>query len=1067
MAQVTKNAFKGYSFQSYVYLLFACLMDTNKEIQSINAEIDKNSNEINHNFDDINIESLDKSYFIQIKNYKNLQFSDIIVNESEIALGGSISQLKKGCSNVVVLYDCDITSNATLFSLPAYKKKEVYIISLTTEFVSEFIDNLYKDDKRIVDMCHFTGKRIYDEQFFLKSNELPVYKVFNQKLKEDTLQLREQFESMTKKTLFVIGKPGVGKSHFVNEICNARDKQLIYRFWIDSQDIEKNARLQYSNFLKDLCYRVFNKAGKYSEELLIAEIKKQELTIIIDGLDHVENYNCREIEQYFNFIEKLEDIRTVVLSRPLKHRVDYEIYNLSNWNYNQTIKYLGMCHDIKDISICRNIYHSCDGYPIITYFMANHFKIYGELVTTEKINEVNEYYDLLTVEANTLSALAIFLVSNTFITMEEILMLSSNEILSNIIFEFVNSYPYLFEIVLNRYSLIHDSFNRYLMTNKRINKQVIEPFTVAIMNSIANNELRFLNRINDLLISDSFRIEILKKYSDFNSFNNLLDEYWDIEAIKEFYFQLDYFLKTQEVVLDHYQYYSLILIQECCVRIDLFLNLELFFQQIQYLMENRKEDLPQIYSNGVAFNIIKVIMKVSVGGQFEKNDKISCRYVNSHCDKYFEIYKEERKLLSLIDGSELQYEKMFVEILASNNLFGDEDDIVVAYIIAYLYLHKVDYLGLWELFNAFLLSMHTEGLLLKVNDSIRELGIDYEVKTNVLKRARYMLHQVGKLSSSNPYLNITLEEAFHRDEAIDLNDSANYISNVIRLASWNNKLINVCRANRCYIAMAYEKDRSLITLPIALYIFELKNVISENESMKILSMVDSATSGLHFLKAEYANLKGPSQMDSLVSNGIFKEPYNVNLFSLDAELINRLPSKFVAKEVHQLMSCHSYSKIIEERDIINGLTSKHEVLIKGVLDKYGFKVLDLSTYSESIKRKPEEKGYIEIDDIDYLIECGMDYLTIAKYPNGYYDCFSILEVYRHFSKDELIKNSLSIIHESMKCENRVTGRRLSYSMYLGNIPSFFNEISIKIDWKTMLDIMMEFLHKSFFYEETI
>ena len=34
---------------------------------------------------------------------------------------------------------------------------------------------------------------------------------------------------------FIVGKPGVGKSHFVNELKDAYPDAIVYRFWIGSQ----------------------------------------------------------------------------------------------------------------------------------------------------------------------------------------------------------------------------------------------------------------------------------------------------------------------------------------------------------------------------------------------------------------------------------------------------------------------------------------------------------------------------------------------------------------------------------------------------------------------------------------------------------------------------------------------------------------------------------------------------------------------------------------------------------------------------------------------------------------
>lgn len=46
--------------------------------------------------------------------------------------------------------------------------------------------------------------------------------------------------------------------------------------------------------------------------------------IIIDGLDHVENYNPQQLQDFVEFINKLVDVRVVVLSRPLKCNIEWK-----------------------------------------------------------------------------------------------------------------------------------------------------------------------------------------------------------------------------------------------------------------------------------------------------------------------------------------------------------------------------------------------------------------------------------------------------------------------------------------------------------------------------------------------------------------------------------------------------------------------------------------------------------------------------------------------------------------------------------------------------------------------
>lgn len=64
-----------------------------------------------------------------------------------------------------------------------------------------------------------------------------------------------------------------------------------YRFWIGSQDPHKNRRLRFETFMSELGIKVYRSAKKVYIEELVAAIQKQDRLVVIDGLDHVENYN--------------------------------------------------------------------------------------------------------------------------------------------------------------------------------------------------------------------------------------------------------------------------------------------------------------------------------------------------------------------------------------------------------------------------------------------------------------------------------------------------------------------------------------------------------------------------------------------------------------------------------------------------------------------------------------------------------------------------------------------------------------------------------------------------------
>ena len=100
---------------------------------------------------------------------------------------------------------------------------------------------------------------------------------------------------------------------------------------------------------------------------MVGAIHNDDRVIIIDGLDHVENYNPNQMDDYINFIHKLENSKTVVLSRPLRRNVPWTKITLSDWGFDETRIYLEMAYDIYDYRIQSQIFRVSGGYPIIVY----------------------------------------------------------------------------------------------------------------------------------------------------------------------------------------------------------------------------------------------------------------------------------------------------------------------------------------------------------------------------------------------------------------------------------------------------------------------------------------------------------------------------------------------------------------------------------------------------------------------------------------------------------------------------------------------------------------------------
>lgn len=75
----TRNAFKGYGYQKWVYLNFVYKMDLANKITYIDAEISRDDSKTTK-FDDIILKDMDNNtYYIQAKDYKNFNIDNVSI----------------------------------------------------------------------------------------------------------------------------------------------------------------------------------------------------------------------------------------------------------------------------------------------------------------------------------------------------------------------------------------------------------------------------------------------------------------------------------------------------------------------------------------------------------------------------------------------------------------------------------------------------------------------------------------------------------------------------------------------------------------------------------------------------------------------------------------------------------------------------------------------------------------------------------------------------------------------------------------------------------------------------
>lgn len=524
MGEVARNSLKGYTYQQSVFILFLGLMDTERTIGKIIVEALDTKN-----FDDIYLKDViidtckKESYRIQVKNYPNVSDESIKIDNNVLNINGNKNSFDEADNNVLVVNSALIETDDEFMGFACVRKENITIIPLTPKKVADKLDNMFNTEARELQIIHLADEITEDAVFEIDIEKLPDIINMSTDLEDQTILLRTVPDEFLHDITFVEGKPGVGKSHFVNEICDKYPDAIVYRFWIGSQDPNRNRRILFENFISEIGIKVYKTAKKVIIDELIDTIREQDKLIIIDGLDHIENYNPRQLQEFIGFINKLVDVRVIVLSRPLKHEISWNRSNLLDWSYDETRLYLEMAHNITEYKIQNQIYNITKGYPIITYFISEDYNLKQVVDISQPINEINEYYDSLFVNNDKpSSAIGIFATGNCFFTEKELESFFEEPEVYETICEFIDMHPYLFKKIMNRISLIHDSLNTYLRLRLKTFAKRKEKTLAIIRQSILDGSIEYMDRMQAFDFDDEFYEIMLRKYSEFSEFKNLM-----------------------------------------------------------------------------------------------------------------------------------------------------------------------------------------------------------------------------------------------------------------------------------------------------------------------------------------------------------------------------------------------------------------------------------------------------------------------------------------------------------------------------------------------------------------
>lgn len=1051
MAVQARNAQKGYTYQENFYTLLVAKMDVSNDIECVELEkiFSDSENEIN-NFDDCYLESDSKKYYFQVKNIKNngndITLENIKISDSKITVNNKSIFFNKDNINILIINTNEIQTNTEILGLEAINFHGIFIVPMTSEEINKSVNDLYSDVRRIKEIKDFTSDKITEGIFKLNKEDLPpVTKLFPTKLDDETIILRANIlPELEKGILMVVGKPGVGKSHFVNELDENFNHDALYRFWISSNDPFKKIRLNFDEFIKELNREIFNSHGTFTYEDLVNEINEKELTVIIDGLDHVENYNFGEFDKYINFIEDCSNGKILVLSRPLKKVLKWKKIDLDNWTSSQTQQYLKEAHGIEKYEIIDNIFDVGNGYPIITKFLAEHYKLHGE-IPDSNFTEINDYYDSL-FEGNSFKAnMLVFLLNDYFIQEEELdLFLSEHEKI--MVLDFMKNTHYLFNRELNRISLIHDSLNTYLKQDNDYLQTFKKEKLGIVKEGIDNFEINFLSRFDGFEFEESYVKEILIRFADFDNFEKLLNSTFDFESIQEFYRQLKSSLHIHQN-LGVYQIYSFILICLIVERNTLEGYYSLLYQIFTYMDKNSFNE-QDIFSKGIFWKIYNYFR------QYQNQETI---IVNWDGISYpHDFYEKFNKEYSYWNDLTKDVEDEYIDLIKSHGGRYESRELLIKLFTNIKFNERTNS-RYYSLIDDYI----TKGKKFILKD-LENICIEFNISRswipNILNKLTYNLKALGVIKKDNMFIEKSLEELIEETAHEGSFHVQDHILKYFRLKNHNGEEIDLNSLN-LFQGMYFErKDYSVITINEALWTFENKNLIKEYDSIVLISnLMDQSEKGIRHLLTEYFNSKGSIFIKNFLNERDFPHDY-VDIFDLNPDLINECSINDVGESLMNIYD-YNYGNSIRYNEISNGLKSKYK---NSILDNISFNGYSLNPPEQrnNVEKDyvPFDYGFIHLNDLEYIKENNLSCIEISKYCSHNFQSFSYLELYEHYPIPVLRKNFFDIIYTSMFINSY--SLYAGWACYLGNLPMFLDKLECDVDWNKLFDIFTLFLRFS-------
>lgn len=1070
-----KNAYIGYTYQQYVTSLLLAKMDVEREFDVMEIEAPDGTND----FEDLHIQSGLNRFYFQIKDFDHVSLATLALKDNTVLINGKSHKLSTSI-NVISFRKIDVTPDCEIFGLPAYKFGPLYIMSLSREEIVNRISKLYQlNSERESIIVKFFSACLDNRKLKIERKDLPSIQVFDTKLIEPSIDVGRkhlEFDNM----LLIEGKPGIGKSHLVNSLIKEFPGSIHYRFWISSQDKDYDQRLKYASFIFDFSKKLFNDQVSRNEDVILKKLWELKKVVIIDGLDHVENYNPDELRNFVSFMERLQtQCKTIVLTRPLQYKVTWKKYELINWNETQTRKVLDELFHIIEYDTARKIYSITNGYPILVKYLAEHYKKHNTVPDLDIIGSVDEYYTSIFVnKISTKSALTLFLCSHSFYTKQEINLFLGGE-LSVIVNEFIEDYPYLFDRRLNRISLLHDSFNTYLRKQNIDYTARLRAVNQVVFKSIIEMDYRFLSRLSFFDLDPAMRKEIAIKFSSISTFETLMHGMIDMESLRDFYIQVREVIQEltpDELTLDNY--YELSLIINIVNRDHTSAATGFLYTYVRALLFNGYTE-EHITSSGYLFAML-YYMKTG-NPEILRNITSNDFYGTDH---FVENLNEEiQKETLFFNKHKLALSKSKIEkLLTRDNEYTFKEKLT--YVLENLFLHKKhqsDFPELTKCVKDYIDSEEEQAIYFLEEFLNKNQVRDFYAQW-ILNDVKKNLLALGYLGNANDYLSLSLKEFIERNSTLGSFKLSTEILNYVRLSLHNEIKFDISSISAFWTKYYNRKDYSLMGIPEALRIFEKQKLISRTQAIHLITAIqEQSEKGYRGLLAEYIELHSAGIVDFLISNLDLRE-LHISWFTLSSKYINRFPNRLFEFSMKKLLRYHS-SLEVDFDDIENAILSNRRDEVRrileitkvrvrakgnkqvGFLKRNGIPFAEYTDDTSPYRQNSEERlanGILTAKDRKIIAEKNLTPENVAALGDENYSTLADISLFEAFPKDRIRKSIKSILYNALV--GKVNSLNSFHNLYYfpGNVPKLVADYKVEADCKKLFESFRKYMKLSMF-----